>query len=75
LGLAALGLAASLGYEGGHKPVTVIVWAVLGLALLGAAATYWLLRYRQKKSNGTDTNVNYGHQDVGINKGTFIKGD
>jgi hypothetical protein len=69
LGLAALGLAASLGYEGGHKPVTVIFWAVLGVGLAGAAAVYWLSRYRQRKSYGTDTNVNYGQQDVGINKG------
>lgn len=55
--------------------MTVIFWAVLGLGLAGAAAAYWLSRYRQRKSNGTDTNVNYGRQDVGINKGTFNKGD
>jgi membrane-associated phospholipid phosphatase len=75
LGLASLGLSGSLLYEGGHKAVTVIFWAVLGLGLVAAAAIYWLARWRQKGSNGTDTNVNYGRQDVGINKGTFNKGD
>jgi hypothetical protein len=74
LGLASLAQGVSLSYEGGHKPVTVIFWMVLGLGLVAAAALYWLWLYRQKSSNGTDTNVNYGRQDVGINKGTFSKG-
>ena len=75
LGLASLFQAVSLGYEGGHRPVTVIFWIVLGLGLVVAAALYWLWLYRQKRSNGTDINVNYGQQDVGINKGMFNKGD
>lgn len=68
LGLASLFQAVSLGYEGGHKPVTVIFWAVLGLGLVGAAALYWLWVYRQKRSNGTDTNVNGAPDPCGAPK-------
>jgi drug/metabolite transporter (DMT)-like permease len=75
LGLAAVFNGISLGYEGGHKLMTVAFWVVLGIGLISVAAIYGLWFWNQKRSNGTDANVNYGQQDVGINKGTFNKGD
>ncbi len=71
LSLATLGQSVNLGYEGGHETGTVLGWAALGIGFAVVAFLYWRSVYRHKRG---DTNVNYGRQDVGINKGSYCKG-
>ncbi len=54
-------------------------WAWIVVALLAAVlGVYWLWSLTRpppsEPPNTGDTNANYGHQDVGINKGPFYKG-
>ncbi len=46
---------------------------LLGVTLICIGAILFYRRGRQKDAEKSDTNINYGHQDVGINKGTFEK--